>query len=148
MQATCEIHGVALILSGCNRCGAPQCCPVCCKETTDYYLSQLRTYYITAEVDGVLHPHKVEAFGIAQAVDIFLKRFGYGTKVLSVVDATEQEPILEAADKVANAGLNLLLQPGNRDYEDEMHKALDDYAAAHGEPLSNAPIPTLRDSNL
>lgn len=68
-----------------------------------------------------------------------LRQSGYGmSEVIECARRLEAtEPILEAADKVAGAALQLLLQPGNRDYEDEMHAALDGYAAVHGSMVPN-----------
>lgn len=33
-KQTCDTCGTELILDGCSECGAPICCPVCCRETT------------------------------------------------------------------------------------------------------------------
>lgn len=66
-----------------------------------------------------------------------LRSSGYGmSDVIECARRLEaSESILEAADRLAECSLQLLLQPGNRDYEEEMHAALASYATAYGRRL-------------
>lgn len=37
LDTQCNIHGV-LLISDCPVCGAPTCCPICCREATSEIL--------------------------------------------------------------------------------------------------------------